>query len=61
MPAWSEEQLITLMRTGVRPSGVKLDPDLMPWELIGAFLDNDDDLRAVYRYISGLEAAGSEE
>ena len=61
MPAWSEEQLITLMRTGMRPSGVALDAELMPWELIGGFLDSDDDLRAVYRYISGLETASPEE
>ena len=56
MGGWSEEHLITMMRTGVRPGGAALDPEKMPWELLSRVLD-DDDVRAIYIYLRELSVA----
>lgn len=49
---WSEQQFIDAMRTGVRPDGVPLGPD-MPWRDYELFLD--DDFRAMYAYLKTFE------
>jgi mono/diheme cytochrome c family protein len=47
---WSEEEFLELFETGVRPNGVAVDGERMPWkELRGFFLDND--FRAVYGHL----------
>lgn len=48
----SEEQFLTLLRTGSYPDGRTLSAD-MPWQDLVGF--SDDDLRAMYAYLQGLE------
>ena len=50
--AWSEEDFLTTIRTGVTPSGRKLDPMLMPWETFGKM--TDEDLKAIWLYLKAL-------
>ena len=46
--AWTEEEFVRSLRTGVTPDGEEMHP-FMPWQ---QFRDMaDDDLRAVYRYL----------
>jgi hypothetical protein len=48
---WTEEQFMTTLRTGVDPSGHTLAAQ-MPWQNLGRM--DDDELSAVYAYITGL-------
>jgi mono/diheme cytochrome c family protein len=50
--AWSEEDFIAAMRTGVTPSGHELDPKTMPWKEIR--IGTDDELKAVWLYLQSL-------
>ena len=46
--AWTEEEFLRALRTGVTPDGEEMHP-FMPWQ---QFRDMaDDDLRAIYRYL----------
>lgn len=50
--AWSEEDFLRTLRTGVAPDGDELHA-FMPWE---QFRDmREDDLRAIYRYLRTVE------
>lgn len=49
--AWTPEQFITTLRTGVSVDGHTL-ADLMPWRNIGRM--DDDELLAVYAYLASL-------
>ena len=51
--AWSEEDFITTMRTGVTPSGHQLK-SVMPWKYFGQM--TDDELKAVWMYLQSLPA-----
>ena len=53
MHAWSEEDFITTLRTGVTPNGNQLK-DVMPWEYFGQM--TDDELKAVWMYLQSLPA-----
>jgi mono/diheme cytochrome c family protein len=46
---WSEAQFIETIRTGVTPSGSKLDQTLMPWDFYQRFYD--DELKAIFMYL----------
>jgi mono/diheme cytochrome c family protein len=48
---WTVEQFLTTLRTGVDPSGHALTGP-MPWKVLGRM--DDDDLTAVYLYLTGL-------
>lgn len=48
----SEEQFLTLLRTGTYPNGRQLSAD-MPWQDLAGF--SDDDLRALYAYLQSRE------
>jgi mono/diheme cytochrome c family protein len=50
---WSEEKFITTLRTGVTPSGHKLN-DFMPWKYFGQM--TDEELKAVWLYLQSLPA-----
>ena len=50
--AWSQEEFITTLRTGVDPSGQELSP-LMPWKSTGRL--DDVELSALYLYFLSLE------
>lgn len=52
--AWSEEDFLRTVRTGVNPGGRTLHP-FMPSKEAGRM--SDDDLRAIYRYLRTLPAA----
>ena len=51
--AWSEQDFIDTMRTGVTPSGRTLSED-MPWKYFGQM--TDDELKAVWMYLRSLPA-----
>ena len=53
LPAWTETEFITLLRTGVKPSGEELS-DSMPWEGLGKM--TDDEIKAVWMYLQALPA-----
>lgn len=48
---WTEEQVMTAVRTGVRPDGRVLAP-MMPWNAYAAL--SDSDARALVRYLRSL-------
>ncbi len=50
---WSAQDFTTAMRSGVKPGGVKMDPELMPWTQYGAEM-SDDELSAIYIYLKSL-------
>lgn len=58
--AWSEEEFIETLRTGVTPSGHQLGdcpncgPDSMPWKYLGQM--TDDELKALWMYLQSLPA-----
>ena len=49
---WSEEDFMKTLRTGVNPTGKKLDPALMPWQSMGKM--TDDELKAIWLYLKAL-------
>lgn len=53
MHAWSEEDFMRTLRTGVTPSGHQLK-DVMPWKYFGQM--TDDELKAVWLYLQSLPA-----
>lgn len=53
VPNWTREQFIETIRTGVDPTGHKLNPDLMIWRELSATYD-DEELGAIYQYIHSL-------
>lgn len=50
--AWTEEEFISTLRTGVNPSGRELS-SLMPWRSTGRL--DDVELSALYQYLISLE------
>lgn len=50
--AWSPEQFINTMRTGVNPAGEQLDPNEMPWQEFGRL--DDTSLTAIHAYLNSL-------
>lgn len=49
---WTEEQFMTVLKTGKRPDGRQLDNKDMPWEMTRNF--KDDEMRAIYRFLKTL-------
>jgi len=49
---WNEEDFLKALRTGVTPSGKKLDPTLMPWQSMGKM--SDDELKAIWLFLKSL-------
>jgi cytochrome c553 len=56
VPTWTEEQFVSFFRTGVDPGGDSVDEG-MPWQDYDAFA-SDDDLRAMFAYLSTLPPSG---
>jgi len=52
--AWTEEQFITTLRTGVTPGGHSLDNEFMPWKNYSQF--TDDELKAIWLYLQSVPA-----
>jgi len=51
--AWSEEEFMATLRTGVTPSGHELD-ERMPWQYFGQMTDAE--LKALWMYLGSLPA-----
>jgi mono/diheme cytochrome c family protein len=51
--AWTLDQFVATMRTGVDPNGHELGKE-MPWRPIGRM--DDDELQAIYQYLTHLAA-----
>lgn len=56
--AWSEEEFLNTMRTGVTPTGRTLDPRFMPWDSFGKF--TDDELRGLWMYLQSRSVTGAD-
>ena len=54
LAAWSEDDFIASMRTGLRPDGSTIDGRYMPWRAVGQA--SDDELKAVWSYLRTLPA-----
>jgi hypothetical protein len=44
---WSDVEFISFIRTGVKPDGVEVDGEQMPWKDLSEFFSSDDELRAI--------------
>src|SRR5262245_35729098 len=51
--AWSSEDFVKTIRTGVDPGGHAIDPQNMPWPQLSAAY-SDDELRALYVYLPSV-------
>ncbi len=54
LAAWTENQFITTIRTGVTPGGHTLDNQFMAWKDYSKFYD--DELKAIWLYLQSLPA-----
>jgi cytochrome c553 len=54
LQVWSEADFITLIRTGVKPSGAELNGEEMPWEVYSQMTDVE--LQALWAYLQSLPA-----
>lgn len=52
--AWTAEQFISFMRSGVKPDGSSVDSVIMPWEDLSEHFREDDDLRAIHAHLGTL-------
>jgi cytochrome c553 len=56
---WSEDGFIKTMRTGVSPSGHKLNADFMPWDVYSNM--TDEELKSLWLYLQSLPAPSGTE
>jgi len=54
LKAWTEDQFITTIRTGITPGGHNLDSNFMPWKDYSKFYD--DELKAIWLYLQSVPA-----
>ncbi|MFQ5968473.1 MAG: c-type cytochrome [Acidimicrobiia bacterium] len=52
---WTETDFVTALRTGITPAGDRLDDEAMPWPIFSEL--TDDELTALWRFISSLPPA----
>jgi mono/diheme cytochrome c family protein len=52
---WTLEQFRTALRTGVTPAGRAINPDAMPWNMLGTM--TDEELAAIHLYIQDVAGA----
>lgn len=55
---WTQEDFITTLRTGTTPEGENLNPEYMPWPITERM--TDDELSAIWLYLSSLPAVASD-
>lgn len=53
LAGWTEEDFFTLMRSGIHPTGRKIDP-LMPWQSFRNMTDSE--LKAIWVFLNSLPA-----
>jgi hypothetical protein len=51
---WSLEDFRTVFRTGRTPEGKQLDPNVMPWKVIGQA--QPEEIAAMWAYLQTVEA-----
>jgi cytochrome c553 len=56
---WTEAEFVRAITEGVRPDGTQLDPELMPWESISRY--SDEELQALWAYLQTVEPVPVEE
>ena len=56
---WTEEEFVQAITEGVLPDGTQLDPELMPWESISQY--SDEELQAIWAYLQTVEPVPVEE
>jgi cytochrome c553 len=49
--AWSDEDFIDFMRTGIRPDGSSVDEEAMPWKDLSRMFSDDEELLAIYAFL----------
>ncbi|WKZ59284.1 MAG: c-type cytochrome [Cyclobacteriaceae bacterium] len=49
---WTEDQFITVLRSGKTPEGKEIDPKNMPWPMTAAYTDTE--LKALYAYLKSI-------
>lgn len=49
---WTEEEFVSVIRTGITPGGRELDNEFMPWKDYSKFYD--DEIKALWLYLSSL-------
>jgi mono/diheme cytochrome c family protein len=54
--AWSEDEFVQFIRTGLRPNGSSVDGEAMPWSDLSRLLNEDEEVRGVYAYLVGVAA-----
>ena len=54
LQGWTEDDFITLIRTGVKPTGTEIDGEMMPWEMYRNL--SDTELQALWAYFQSLPA-----
>lgn len=59
LAVYDEAGFLAMMRSGVAPDGLTVDPLYMPWESFGKF--SDEELRALYMYLDAAPAAVGEQ
>ena len=52
LAAWSEQEFMNAMRTGVTPDGRRIDPEWMPWPAFAGMTDLE--MRAIFLYLRSL-------
>jgi cytochrome c553 len=57
--SWTEAEFLRAITEGVRPDGTQLDPELMPWESISRY--SDEELRALWAYLQTVAPVAVEE
>ncbi|MFO7678725.1 MAG: hypothetical protein R6X34_01620 [Chloroflexota bacterium] len=57
--AWTEAEFLRAITEGVRPDGTLLDPELMPWETISLY--TDEELVALWAFLQTVEPVAVEE
>jgi mono/diheme cytochrome c family protein len=50
--SWTEEDFTTALRTGSRPDGSLINPELMPWPAFSAMTDVE--IQAIYAYLRSI-------
>jgi cytochrome c553 len=54
LASWTEADFVRALRTGARPDGSRIDPELMPWPASGRM--TDDEISAVWLYVRSIPA-----
>jgi len=54
LQGWTEADFVTLIRTGVKPTGTQVNAEEMPWEMYSGMTDGE--LQALWAYLQSLPA-----